>query len=490
MMKQSRYFITALTLFVALMIGMVGCQPSYDLDGQVEVKGYPLTNHQITKDFVAHNSLPSAPELAAYIEQHIRMYPRVVEDQVFAEIEYSYGERDSVSQNSFTAATFEAIINLAEDILHNANCFHIDPYFFVGLIQTESITFNPRAKSPRNAVGLTQFTSIAVAEVNHQLGQGGTLKASKSAISYYRDIVKNCVKADWFPIWKDRSIDEQKDLILEKPSIALTYGALLMHENLSLSSNQGTSSPMELYKKAFRRYNASAKHNGNDKEELMHQAASVTAAESLKNFINGKRRVSQLEWVELKARVGENVYRLKNYEEGALINYLDRNERVKELQLMLIAHGIEVDLDGSYGKQSKTAVCEFFQREYGGPGKSCVEGWAIDVEEWNLLQQFKQTDYEIESSHLPLHLEDGWKSNHHKNKDVLTVQIILNKRGYHVGSPDGKFGPATARQVKAFLDDWSLIQNSDLFKDYQGDMIDELVLEKLFEGKAMSGKTY
>ena len=179
--------------------------------------------------------------------------------------------------------------------------------------QTESIYFGPFAQSPTNAVGITQFTSLALLEANHQLGQFGIKKAKHEAIFFYNKIFTNCIRPNWHPLWNRGSVYRQLRVLKTNPSIALTYGALIFHENLSLSGRGRTRKPVDLYRKAFNRYNASAEYTGNTDELLAHARESFYAADKLRKLVNKIRKENGGTQVKLLPLTGKVIAPSKSW---------------------------------------------------------------------------------------------------------------------------------------------------------------------------------
>jgi len=145
--------------------------------------------------------------------------------------------------------------DLAKRIAGVSYCFHIDPFVFTSLIRQESITYNQRADSPTGARGLTQFTTIAVEEVDDQLGIRGNHYARSTAINYFNGVIADdCLEkngefkstgSNYKPLWeldpasssiKGSSAQAFKmaKMLVSYPEYALIYGAILLKVNFSL----------------------------------------------------------------------------------------------------------------------------------------------------------------------------------------------------------------------------------------------------------------
>jgi len=125
----------------------------------------------------------------------------------------------------------EQAVRLSRKIIVVSQCLRINPYIYAALVAQES-AFNPDAVSPTFARGLTQFTSIAVKDVEIALRKG----VSKD---YFMPIIHNCImprigKKTWHPIFRKyykfhfsvRSLlhEPQQGLDAEEIEIAPTFG--------------------------------------------------------------------------------------------------------------------------------------------------------------------------------------------------------------------------------------------------------------------------
>lgn len=147
--------------------------------------------------------------------------------------------------------------DLAKRIAGVSYCFHIDPFVYTALIHKES-RYTQRAKSPTRASGFTQFTTVAMKEVNDQLGLRGSKYAQPAAISYFNELLTDdCLAkqggftatgANYVPLWEvgaaakmTRASSSQAtkmvEMLKDYPEYALIYGAILFKVNFSLVEN-------------------------------------------------------------------------------------------------------------------------------------------------------------------------------------------------------------------------------------------------------------
>ncbi len=163
--------------------------------------------------------------------------------------------RDYVKENA------AYVQNVALEISVMSECFHIDPFVFTALIERES-SFRRNAVSPRQAVGLSQFTTIGIREVHDQLGLRGERHARSKTIQYYKSQINDCanqkLQKDFSWIWKNKKTEpEMKKLILKDTSLALLFGAILFKTKIAVM--QATQSqnldPFELHRFTVEAYN-------------------------------------------------------------------------------------------------------------------------------------------------------------------------------------------------------------------------------------------
>ena len=146
--------------------------------------------------------------------------------------------------------------DLARRIAGASFCFKIDPFIFTALIRQESINFSQHAVSGTGAVGLTQFTTSGVREVNDQLGIRGKTHALSSTTEYFSSVLTSSCLADaggfttmgaqYQPLWDQASIEKMKytdgtapqatamaRILDDHPETAIVYGAILLKVKLS-----------------------------------------------------------------------------------------------------------------------------------------------------------------------------------------------------------------------------------------------------------------
>lgn len=115
---------------------------------------------------------------------------------------------------------------------------------------------------------------------------------------------------------------------------------------------------------------------------------------------------------------------------------LNLSADVKALQETLNLLGFDAGkADGKFGSGTEAVVKEF-------QTKNDLEAdGVVGSGTWQVL---------LSQAYPKLKLEDGWKQNLELNDKVKLMQTKLNDAGFNVGNPDGKFGPGTEKQVKAF----------------------------------------
>lgn len=201
-------------------------------DEPVVLKGFRLNTNLVEKDFTMMSESPTRNDIMNYIK---KTNPRI---------------------------TYETSEAIAENVIKVSECFKIDPWILTGLIKKES-TFNPKAISPTNAVGLTQFTSAGINEVNDQLGLNGTAYASTDSIEYFNNKIKTCIDPTWKHAWdrvavqKDdpEFISEVKTLIMSDIELAVTYGGILLKTYLVVVDGKHDMRTSEMYFRALQIYN-------------------------------------------------------------------------------------------------------------------------------------------------------------------------------------------------------------------------------------------
>ena len=158
-------------------------------------------------------------------------------------------DRDETSPNDISTK------DLSKRIAGVSYCFHIDPFVFASLIHEESINYNQHAKSPTGAKGFTQFTTIAIQEVNDQLGARGKRYAQTDATDYFNSVLSDdCLEKfgefkstgkNYQALWELGSAASLKKgssaqakqmatMMTSYPEYALIYGAILLKVNFSL----------------------------------------------------------------------------------------------------------------------------------------------------------------------------------------------------------------------------------------------------------------
>lgn len=147
----------------------------------------------------------------------------------------------------------DADIGLADPILRLAEITGIDPFIFASLVRKES-TFKPDAISHTNAVGLTQMTTIAFAELRNQFGVGAprfTPQASEIFFGMSVAFFKSQEKAQEYVAWLATTTKlESRRRVLVDTDYSLLTGALLFKIKLALTGGQ--------YQKSLEGYNGSA----------------------------------------------------------------------------------------------------------------------------------------------------------------------------------------------------------------------------------------
>lgn len=185
-----------------------------EFDTQMD-KGYRLPLEFITKDFLLLRRTPEPQYLQKYIVK-----------------------------TNFKIASEEAA-KISNNVLTISDCLGLDPWILTGLIQKES-SFSRTATSPTGAVGLTQFTTIGIKEVNDQLGMRGKVGAPEPVIDYLTSQIRSCVDADWIDFWTRLSIEEThpdfyplfKEELKKDVTGSVLYGAILLKIYLGVISTR------------------------------------------------------------------------------------------------------------------------------------------------------------------------------------------------------------------------------------------------------------
>ena len=185
-----------------------------------------------------------------------------------------------INSHAVRAATANNKISnhfLAGKIARLSFCFGTDPYAVTAQIEAES-KFDQYAVSPTGAVGLTQMTSVAIDEVNDQLGSRANQGAVATNTEYFAQAIScytgglpfatmfskvggmmpkgtqirtNARQAAIAKKWLRANIDRQ-----------LVYGQVALKIYLGLAHSQGLSG-LAAYKEAMKNYNGDV-HNGNN----------------------------------------------------------------------------------------------------------------------------------------------------------------------------------------------------------------------------------
>lgn len=167
---------------------------------------------------------------------------------------------------------------LAQKIISVSACLDLDAYIFAALIFQES-SFNARAISHTNAVGLTQFTSAGVEEVNAQLGDGLFSRARPATTRWFHQRIQGCVvprlkMRDFTPLFKlHYAPAEQKKILLNDPDYALIYGAVLLKTLVAVEKWKNPhSSAVHHYRNALRTYNGDSRAKERYQRDVMYYA--------------------------------------------------------------------------------------------------------------------------------------------------------------------------------------------------------------------------
>lgn len=156
---------------------------------------------------------------------------------------------------------------IAQAIDRVATCLKVDSFLLAGLIHKESY-YDKNAVSKSGAVGLTQFTSIGIKEVNDQLGINGIIGAPTDVTEYYRNKVYECINPKWVDVWDlvkvgkghPKFYEEIKKVLKQNHLISVTYGGILLKTYVANMHNRNITenlrySPAEIYYYALQAYN-------------------------------------------------------------------------------------------------------------------------------------------------------------------------------------------------------------------------------------------
>jgi hypothetical protein len=178
----------------------------------------------------------------------------------------TYELQDYIIKINYQISKEEALA-ISNTIINVSDCFQIDPWLMMSLIQKES-SFNKNATSPTGAAGLTQFTEIGLREVNDQLGFNGRAGATDAVTVYFSRKIKTCIKANWIDLWTRVKLKPNdpdfynlmKVEIKKDITTSITYGAILLKTYLAYVANKNINSPQamkrsEMYFEALQMYN-------------------------------------------------------------------------------------------------------------------------------------------------------------------------------------------------------------------------------------------
>lgn len=126
-------------------------------------------------------------------------------------------------------------------------------------------------------------------------------------------------------------------------------------------------------------------------------------------------------------------------QEFEVLQLNDRGDAVEKLQRLLNLKKSTIEIDGIFGKKTKTAV-ETFQEKH----HSTANG-IVGKNTWNSL--IEKT--ELKPTKLPL-LQKG-----RRGKSVEKLQLLLNNDGYNL-DVDGTFGSQTEKAVKKLQEEFKL----------------------------------
>ncbi len=191
-------------------------------------KGFFVKNHHLKSNFIISKKTLSISNLSRYIRQ----------------------------TNPSRSSDYMDNEQMAETILRISSCLEIDPYIFTALIRKES-SFRTHAKSPTGAVGLTQFTTLGLNEVNDQLGAKGRAGAPVANTEYWLNLMTECVDYDFQALYhQNETIRAQKSVIMNQPKYALYYGSILLKTYLAHQKRKIENGTLhDIYRKALEQYN-------------------------------------------------------------------------------------------------------------------------------------------------------------------------------------------------------------------------------------------
>lgn len=214
-------------------------------------KGYWLSPASVVKDFTLLRIRPTVDQLSKHIKKI----------------------NSSLSKKETDA--------IATDIVEVCECLKVDPWLFTGLIQKES-SFRQEVSSPTGAVGLTQFTSLGLKEVNDQLGMRGRKGAHFKSISYFNSKIKECVDPTWTHLWDKVSVKQDdpefynalKSEIKNDTRVAITYGAVLLKTYVARVDDRADENKIQMQKSEIY-YDALQIYNGEEGDAKVNYAKKV-----------------------------------------------------------------------------------------------------------------------------------------------------------------------------------------------------------------------
>ena len=149
---------------------------------------------------------------------------------------------------------------LSHKIIVVSKNFGIDPFLFAALIRTESL-FNPYAVSPTGCVGLTQFCTPGIEEVNYQTG-GGDSKPWRGNVNYLNRLAQKTARQlgmkNFRYTWqKPGNLRQQKRKLLGRvgENYSLIYSAIFVKVLLARSYENRPKPARQLWYDAVVRYN-------------------------------------------------------------------------------------------------------------------------------------------------------------------------------------------------------------------------------------------
>ena len=129
------------------------------------------------------------------------------------------------------------------------------------------------------------------------------------------------------------------------------------------------------------------------------------------------------------------------------IKYYTTGNDVRWVQYMLNCHDITVDIDGSYGPASQSAVYEF-QADHGLPSTGIVDAATRNMMKKNHPDDLKENQEQINPYPKPTRYAIQYYTT---GEDVKWVQFQLKKAGFYKNdSIDGSYGPGTVQAIKDF----------------------------------------